>query len=405
MRHEAAREPLTLREAGEINLPEGAARLQSLALIAGAAGVVVTLLALLFDPRYFFRGWLVGWVFWAGVALGCLALSLLHHLTHGDWGIILRRVMEAATRTLPWLLLLFIPLAFGMETLYEWAQPDKVAEHELLQAKAPYLNKWFFLVRQVLYFLIWGAAAFLISRMSARQDRGEDPGITRRMQLLAGPALAGYCLAVTFASVDWLMSLQPEWYSTMFGVYLMGSQALAALAFLIVFALWLSRREPLDRVFHPRHFHDYGKLLFAFVMLWAYFSFSQFLIMWSGDLPEEIHFYLNRFHHGWGVVALLLVVFHFALPFVFLLSRDLKRNARRLAWIAGLMLVMRWVDLLWQVEPAFHGENAQNPAMYWAYLAAPVGIGGLWLWLFLRELRKQPLLPVNDPYLPEALVP
>ena len=402
MRREEAREPLTLREAGELSLPAGADRLQRLALIAGVAGVVVTALAFLVDRDYFFRAWLVGWVFWVGVALGCLALSLLHHLTHGDWGIVLRRVMEAATRTLPWMLLLFIPLVFGVKELYEWARPEVVAEHELLQAKEPYLNVPFFLIRQILYFLIWGAAAFLISRMSVRQDRGADPNITRRMQLFAGPALAGYCLAVTFASVDWLMSLQPEWYSTIYGVYLMGSQALAALAFLIVFALWLARNEPLDRVFHPRHFHDYGKLLFAFVMLWAYFSFSQFLIMWSGDMPEEIHFYLERFHHGWGVVALLLVIFHFALPFVFLLSRDLKRNARRLVWIAGLMLVMRWLDLLWQVEPAFH---EQNPAMYWAYLAAPIGIGGLWLFLFLRELRKQPLLPVNDPYLPEALGP
>ena len=401
MRHEA-REPLTVREAGAIELPAGVDRIQSLALYAGIAGVVVTALAFFIDPDYFFRAWLVGWVYWVGVALGCLALSLLHHLTHGDWGIVLRRVMEAATRTLPWMLLLFAPLLLGLQELYVWARPEEVEHHELLHAKAPYLNVPFFILRQFLYFAIWAAAAFLISRMSARQDRGEDPGITRRMQLLAGPSLAGYCLAVTFASVDWLMSLQPEWYSTIYGVYLMGSQALTALAFLITFGLWMARREPLDRVLHPRLFHDYGKLFFAFVMLWAYFSFSQFLIMWSGNLPEEISFYLERFHHGWGLVALLLVVFHFALPFVFLLSRDLKRNARRLVWIAGLMLVMRWVDLLWQVEPAFH---EQNPAMYWAYLAAPIGIGGLWLFFFLRELRKAPLLPINDPYLPEALVP
>jgi hypothetical protein len=402
MRHEAAREPLTLGEAGAINLPAGADRIQSLALYAGIAGVVVTALAFLIDPDYFFRAWLVGWVYWVGVALGCLALSLLHHLTHGDWGIVLRRVMEAATRTLPWMLLLFFPLVFGLKELYIWARPEDVQAHELLQAKEPFLNVPFFLIRQVLYFAVWVAAAWLISRMSARQDRGEDPGITRRMQLFAGPSLAGYCLAVTFASVDWLMSLQPEWYSTIYGVYLMGSQALTALAFLITFGLWLSRREPLDRVLHPRLFHDYGKLFFAFVMLWAYFSFSQYLIIWSGNLPEEASFYLERFKHGWGAVALALVVFHFALPFVFLLSRDLKRNARRLVWIAGLMLVMRWVDLLWQVEPAFH---KQNPAMYWVYLAAPVGIGGLWLFFFLRELRKAPLLPVNDPYLAEALVP
>lgn len=396
------REPMTLGEAAAVELPASAGRLQWLALIAGVAGVVLCLVGLLFDRDYFFRAWLVGWTYWMGVALGCLAISLLHHLTHGDWGIILRRTMEAATRTLPVLLILFVPLAFGLQELYVWARPEEVAAHHLLKLKEPYLRVDFFLIRQLLYFVIWGAAAYLMSGLSARQDRGDDPAVTRRMQLLAGPALAGYCLAITFASVDWLMSLQPEWYSTIYGVYLMGSQALAALAFLITFALWLSRREPLDRVFYPRHFHDYGKLFLAFVMLWAYFSFSQFLITWSGNLPEEIRFFLERFHGGWGAVALALVVFHFALPFLLLLSRDLKRHAGRLAAVAALMLVMRWVDLLWQVEPAF---EHRNPAMYWLYLAAPIGIGGLWLFFFLRELGKRPLLPVNDPYLPEALVP
>jgi hypothetical protein len=381
--------------------PADVDRLQRLALIAGGLGAVVCVVGLLLSRQYFFRAWLVGWVYWVGVALGCMALSMLNHLTHGSWGIVLRRVMEAASRTLPVLLILGLPLLLGMERLYPWARPE-AADDPLLQLKAPYLNVPFYAVRLVLYFVIWGGLAFTLSRMSQRQDRGEDPGITRRMQVLSAPGLAAYCLAVTFASVDWLMSLQPAWYSTMYGVYLLGSQVLSALAFLITFGLWLSRREPMDRVLHPRLFHDYGKLFLAFVMLWAYFSFSQFLIMWAGNLPEEIHFYLERFHHGWGAVSIGLVLFHFAVPFVLLLSRDLKRNARRLAWVALLMLVMRWVDLLWQVEPAF---ERQTPAMYWMYVAAPVAIGGLWLAWFLRELRKHPLLPVNDPYLPEALVP
>jgi hypothetical protein len=403
MRAAAKREPLSLNEAAAINLPAGADRLQRTALIAGVVALVVCVLGAFLSPDYFFRAWLVGWVYWVGVALGCLALSLLHHLTHGDWGIVLRRTMEAATRTLPALLILGLPLLFGMQTLYPWARPE-AASDPLLQAKAPYLNVPFYIGRFFAYFLIWGGLAFLFSRMSRRQDEGDDPGITRRMQVFAAPSLAAYCLAVTFASVDWLMSLQPAWYSTIYGVYVMGSQALSALAFLIAFGLWLSRREPLDRVLHPRLFHDYGKLLLAFVMLWAYFAFSQFLIMWSGNIPEEIHFYLHRFHHGWGAVALSLVVLHFALPFVLLLSRDLKRDASRLVWVAGLMLVMRWVDLVWQVEPAFDPKQ-QNPAMYWMYLAAPIAIGGLWLAYFLRELRSRPMLPVNDPYLPEALVP
>ena len=401
MRAAVHREPLTLGEAAAINLPAGADRLQRTALITGAVALAVCVLGAFLSPDYFFRSWLVGWVYWVGVALGCLALSLLHHLTHGGWGIVLRRTMEAATRTLPGLLILGVPLLFGMQRLYPWARPEAANDH-LLQAKEPYLNVPFYMVRFVLYFVIWGGLAFLLSRMSQRQDRGDDPGITRRMQIVSAPALAAYCLAVTFASVDWLMSLQPAWYSTIYGVYLMGSQGLSALAFLIAFGLWLSRREPMDRVLHPRLFHDYGKLMLAFVMLWAYFSFSQFLIIWSGNIPEEIHFYLERFHHGWGFVALALVIFHFALPFVLLLSRNLKRDAGRLVWVAGLMLVARWIDLLWQVEPSF---ERQTPAMYWMYLAAPIAIGGLWLAYFLRELRSRPMLPVNDPYLPEALVP
>lgn len=401
MRAAVRREPLSLNEAAAINLPEGADRLQRTSLLVGIAALVVCVIGAFLNPDYFFRAWLVGWVYWVGVALGCLALSLLHHLTHGDWGIVLRRVMEAATRTLPGLLILGLPLLAGMKRLYPWARPE-AANDALMQAKAPYLNQPFYIVRFILYFLIWGGLAFLMSRMSQRQDKGDDPGITRRMQVFAAPSLAAYCLAVTFASVDWLMSLQPAWYSTIYGVYLMGSQALSALAFLIAFGLWLSRREPLDRVLHPRLFHDYGKLLLAFVMLWAYFSFSQFLIMWSGNIPEEIHFYLERFHHGWGAVALALLLLHFALPFVLLLSRNLKRDAGRLVWVAGLMLVMRWVDLLWQVEPSF---ERQSPAMYWMYVAAPIAIGGLWLAYFLRELRSRPMLPVNDPYLAEALVP
>jgi hypothetical protein len=403
MRAAVKREPLSLNEAAAINLPEGADRLQRTALVAGVVALVVCVLGAFLSPDYFFRSWLVGWVYWVGVSLGCLALSLLHHLTHGGWGIVLRRTMEAATRTLPVLLILGVPLLFGMPRLYPWARPE-AASDPLLQVKAPYLNVPFYIVRMLLYFLIWGGLAFLLSGMSRRQDKGEDPGITRRMQLFAAPGLAAYCLAVTFAAVDWLMSLQPAWYSTIYGVYLMGSQALSALAFLIAFGLWLSRREPMDRVLHPRLFHDYGKLTLAFVMLWAYFSFSQFLIMWAGNIPEEIHFYLYRFRHGWGVVALSLVLLHFALPFVLLLSRDLKRDAGRLVWVAGLLLVMRWVDLVWQVEPAFKPEQ-QNAAMYWMYLAAPIAIGGLWLAYFLRELRSRPMLPVNDPYLPEALVP
>ena len=382
--------------------PAAVDRVQRLGLIAGGAGAVLCLLGLFLSPAYFFRAWLVGWVYWMGVTLGCCAIFMLHHLTRGAWGLVARRVLEAASRTLPALLVLFLPIAFGMRQIYEWARREIVRGDAILQHKQPYLNVPFFLVRLVVYFLVWGGFAWILNRMSLRQDRGDDPGITRRMQLIAGPGLAAYCLAVTFASVDWLMSLQPHWFSTIYGIYLMGSQGLSALAFLIVAALYLSRREPMAAVIQPRHFHDWGKLFLAFVMLWAYFSFSQFLIIWAGNLPEEISFFGARTRGAWGAVAIAIVLFHFALPFVLLLSRDLKRNARRLAVVAVLMLVMRWVDLLWQVEPAFPVAE-RSAAMYWLYVAAPVTIGGLWLFVFVRELKKRPLLPLNDPYLAEAI--
>jgi hypothetical protein len=384
--------------------PAAVDRLQRTALLVGIAGLVVCALGGFLSPDYFFRSWLVGWVYWVGIAAGSLAIMMLHHMTHGAWGLVVRRVLEASARTLPFLLLLSIPLLFGLQRVYLWARPEVVAHDALLQAKHPYLNVPFFLVRLVLFFVIWSGLAYKLSSMSRRQDEGTDAGITRRMQLLSGPGLAGYCLAVTFFAVDLLMSVEPHWFSTIYGVYLMGSQGLSALAFLITFALWLSRREPMDAVIKPGHFHDWGKLFLAFTMLWAYFNFSQFLITWAGNLPEEITWYLHRIRGGWGAVALALVAFHFALPFVLLLSRDLKRNARRLVWVAGLMLLMRLVDLFWQVEPAYIGETgAQNPLFYWMYLAAPVGIGGLWMWWFLRELKRNPLLPVNDPYLAEAI--
>ncbi|MFY9821141.1 MAG: hypothetical protein WAM82_07150 [Thermoanaerobaculia bacterium] len=387
-------------DAAAFAAPADVDRIQRLALITGIVGLAVSLLGLWLSPQYFYRAWLVGWVFWVGVTLGCLAISLLNHLTRGAWGLVIRRVLEAASRTLPLLLVLALPLAFGLKSLYLWARPEAVQADALLQAKAPYLNVPFFLTRLVLYFLVWGGVAFVMSRLSRRQDLQPDSRLARRMQLIAGPALAAYCLAVTFAAVDWLMSLQPHWFSTIYGVYLMGSQGLAALAFLIVFALWLSRREPMSRVLQPRHFHDWGKLFFAFVMLWAYFSFSQFLIIWAGNLPEEISFYLPRMRGGWGALFLAIALFHFLLPFLLLLSRDLKRSGRRLVIVAVLMLVMRWLELVWQVEPAFPDHNA---GFYWLYLVAPVTLGGFWLAWFLRELKTRPLLPINDPDLPEAI--
>ena len=397
-------EPVRRIDPAELSAPAAVDRLRVLALMAGGAGVVLLAIGGFLQPEYFFRSYLVGWVFWTGVALGSLALVMIHTMTHGSWGVAARRVLEAATRTLPWMLLLFLPLAInlllGYDNLYEWNNAEE--QSALHYGKGIYLGTPAFLGRLAFYFAIWLFLSFSLNRLAARQDREADPGLIAKMKHIAGPGIVLWALCVTFAAVDWLMSLQPHWFSTIYGVWLMGSMGLSALAFLIVFSVWLWRREPMNEVLRPGHFHDWGKLMLAFTMLWAYFSFSQFLIIWSGNLPEENIWYKQRITGGWGAIAILIVVFHFAVPFLLLLSRDLKRNPRQLVFVASLMIVMRLVDLFWQVEPGFAPEH-QAPAFYWMYLAAPLAIGGIWFWLFLGELKKRPLLPVNDPYLAEAL--
>jgi hypothetical protein len=386
--------------------PPDVDRLQRTALLAGVVGLAASIAGGILSPDTFFRSWLVAWVFWVGVAVGSLAILMLHHMSRGAWGLVVRRVLESAARTLPWLavpaLVFFLP--GGLRRIYLWARPEVVAHDALLQGKAVYLNPLFWGFRLFLYLAIWSVFAFVLSRLSWRQDDTADAGLTRRMQLIAGPGIVVYGLVASLAAVDWLMSIETHWYSTIYGIYLIGCQGLSAFAFLILFAYWLSRRAPMDRVLQPGHFHDWGKLLLAFTMLWAYFCFSQFLIVWSGNLPEEISWYLHRVRGGWGVIAIALVVFHFALPFALLLSRDRKRRPSRLLKVALLMVLMRIVDLFWQVEPSYVGETGvQHPAWDWMYLAAPVAVGGFWLWLFLRELKRRPLLPIHDPYLAEAI--
>jgi hypothetical protein len=387
--------------AAEIRDVPSLARLQNRALIVGLLGVAAGALGAFTNVEQFFRSWMIGFLFCLGLALGSLALLMLQHLSGGQWGMVSRRVFEASSRTIPFVALLFIPLLFGMQELFLWARPEAVQADAILQSKAPYLNVKFFLARAVIYFIVWMACSTLLSRWSAEQDRGlaRTPAESVRFRVLSAPGLLAYVLTMTFASVDWVMSLDPHWYSTIFGLLTVAGQALAALALTIAVLALIFPSGALGQFVTPRHFHDLGKLLLAFVMLWAYLSFSQFLIIWSGNLPEELPWYLERMRGGWGVVALVLVVGHFALPFVLLLSRDLKKHASLLAKVALMVLAARLVDLIWLIAPVF--EHHGFP-IHWMDIVIPVGLIGVWLFIFTRHLRSRPLLPVNDPYFKEA---
>ena len=309
-------------------------RVRSRALIAGVVGLAGCGIGLLVDRDHFFRAWLVAYMLFLGIALGSLALMMVQHLSGGVWGVF-RRIFEASSRTLPLLVVLFVPVLLGIGTLYPWSHADHVATDEVLRHKSAYLNPTFFVVRAVIYFAGWWGIATLLNKWSRLQDSG-DLAVNTRIQRLSGAGLVFYALAITFAGVDWIMSLNPHWYSTIFGFLMMGGQGLAALAFTIIVSTFLFKHEPMSGLLKPHHFHDLGKLMFAFVMLWAYFNFSQYLLTFAANLVEEIPYMITRTSNGWQYLAIFLVTFHFFVPWLLLLSRNLKRTPYRLVVIARL---------------------------------------------------------------------
>ena len=369
-------------------------------LITGAVLLAVSAVGLFSGAGDFLHAWLIGFLFCLGLALGSMSFLMLQYLTGGAWGIVSRRVFEAATRTLPLVAALFIPVAIGMRTLYEWARPESVRQNALLQHRQGYMNPAMFVIRAVVYFAVWMALSHYLNRWSAAEDEGfaEQP---RKLAKMSAAGLIVYVFTITFAAVDWAESLQTQWYSTMWGFLFVAGEGLAGIAFVIL-VLWLLRRaEPMSRVLRPAHFHDIGKLLLMMVMIWAYFSFAQLLIVWSGDLPHEIAYYLPRFLTSWGWLGVALVLAQFLVPFLLLLSAPLKRNALLLSMVAILVLVMRYMDLAWMVLPGYHKAAFH---MSWLAITAPLGLLCIWSWLFLRELPRRPLLPIHAPELEEALV-
>ena len=365
-------------------------RVQRAAWVIGAIGLALCALGAFLNRGQLFHSYLFAYVFWLGIALGCLGIVMLHNLSGGGWGAEIRGLLEAGMGTIPILALLFLPLLFGLRDLYDWARPEVVAKDAFLQHKAAYLNLPFFLVRAALYFALWIGAGVVITRWSARA-RELDAAAHARLRGISGPGLVLYVLTITFASMDWIMTLEPHWYSTIFGVHFLGGHGLAALAFTILLAAFQWRDAPAAQQISLGHRLDLGNLLLGFVMLWGYFTLSQWLIIWSGNLPEEAVWYTHRNQGGWEWLPRLLVLFHFVVPFLLLLSRRNKQRARILAAIAAAILLMRLVDVYWYTLPAFRpGELS----LHWLDAAATLGIGGVWFAGFLWRLRS-PAMPVQ----------
>ena len=373
--------------------------------IAGALAIIVAVLR--HDgPDEFFRGYLLSFMAWLGIALGSMVILMLRHLTKGGWGMIIRRILGAAMRTLPLFALLFIPLLFALPRLYPWARPlgdvpDKNLRQHLQNITHSYLNVHGFVIRAIIYFAIWGTLIFLLTKWSKEQDRPPVRDNSARFKVLSGPGIILYGFTISFAAIDWTMSLDPSWISTIYPLIILIGEVLSALCFAVVIERILFRYRPMSELLKPEYVHDHGKFMLTFIMVWAYFSFSQWLIIWAGNLPEEITWYTKRLGGGWGWIGLFLVLFHFAVPFAILLSRPFKRDVTKLVWLAMWLMLMRYLDLFWVIEPNF----SKTITVTWADIIVPVAMGGLWLAYFCRNLASMPLVPAYDAFASEVLHP
>ncbi|MEM8962981.1 MAG: hypothetical protein AAGD38_15975 [Acidobacteriota bacterium] len=399
------------------------AALRGKVLIFALFGLGGAAVGLFLDQQAFLRAWLQGWLWSLNICVGMLALCMLNHQSGGLWGIVMRRTFEVAGKSLWLFLILSTPLVIsvlgpviGMELLpvaFPWADPEIVAHDKLIQKKVAYLNSWFWFARLLIYFAVWLGFAHFLASWSKKWDETGDPRWEQRLKVLAAAGLVCYVITVTFASVDWIMSIDPHWFSAIFGVAWVGGSGLGALSLTVALMVFMRTRKPMDRVLNKRLFHDYGKLMLAFTMLWTYFMIGQYIIIWSGNLPEEVGWFIDRGTNGWQLLSVALILGHFALPFVVLLSADLKKKPTKFIWVAVWVLAMRWLDYYWQVAPSFSRDwsvvaegASHHPAesiganvVTWlpVDILTALGIGALWLWFMLGQLQGRPLLPLHEP--------
>jgi hypothetical protein len=369
-------------------------RLQKQLMVCGIIGLVLCAIFGISSSQQFFRSYLMAYVFWVSAPLGCTALLMVHHLTGGWWGLPIRRILEAGSRSIRLMAVLFIPILIGMSQIYSWARPQDVQSDPILQAKRWYLNPTGFTVRAVVYFAVWLLLVYLLNKWSREQDETANPVLADRMGALSGPGLMFWALAVTGAAVDWVMSLEPHWFSTIYGMLFIVIECLSALALSLFVLRMLADHEPIKSSVEPKRFIDLGSLLLAFVLLWAYLSFDQLVIIWAGNLKDEIPWYMQRAFGGWAPVGVVLVVLHFFLPFFMLLQRGVKRRIRVLATVAALIFCLTLVDIYWIVVPSY---EVMAPRLHLLDIFSVIGIGGLWGAGFLWQLNKLPLLPLHDP--------
>jgi hypothetical protein len=399
-----------MADLGNFNAPPEINRLRTMALGIGGIALIVWAIGLYLQPEQALRSWLLGFIFWGGIGIGSIGVLILQYLTGGAWGVVIRRVVEAGSRTLPLIVVLWLPLAFGITWLYEWTHLSPEVD-QVIRDRGWFMTPQSWILRSVIYFALFGVIVYLLNKWGGLQDKTDNyedaEKYLGKATAFCGPTMVIYALLVTFAVVDWVMMLDPHFFSTMWGLLFVAGWALSCFCFSVVLLAYLSDKAPMNRVLGFRHFHDLGKLMLALVMVWAYFNFSQFLIIWSGNIPEETGWYITRMTGAWGYIGVALVFLHFAFPYLLLLRQDLKRKAKMLASVAVFILIMRLVDMFYLIGPNpridTHGLEQGAFVLSWLDFVAPIAVGGIWLWYFLGQLMKRPLVPVMDPFLENAI--
>jgi hypothetical protein len=374
---------------------------------------------------HFYRAWVVGLVLTFGFSCGGLLLLMLQYVTGGKWGLLLRRPLEAMSRTLPLIIIYWLGLGLGLKRLYMWANPQLAQDdlkaglingsqleaiHHAIEWKRPMLNVGTYWAVTAICFAIWGLYTWRLSAMGLKREKetlASTPYWIKKFENISGPGIVVYSLTMTAAVIYWVMSMDVTWYSSVYGLLFLVGQAYQVMALAIITSLALAKAEPFKTILRGTEQYDLGKFTFAFVMLNMYLAFGQFLIIWSGNLPEEIPWYMDRINGHWGVICTLDFMFHWLVPFSLLLSRDIKRNKKRLTRVCQWMIFAKAFDLFWLVEPNFK-DAARNLHFSWGileYIAVPVAMTALWVAYYCRQLQARPLVVTNDPHVAEILEP
>lgn len=383
----------------KLNLP---AKVRNIAYALIAIGLFLGAIGLMLDFTHAIYNYLLTFVFILSLSLGAMFLIALEYVVGADWSVPFRRINEFFASVLPYLLILVIPLFLSLHSLFHWTHTETVQSDKILQGKTPYLNETFFLIRNIIFIIVWSLFFYLMTKNSRRQDLDADQKHTRNNIKLAAGFIPVFAITVTLASIDWLMSLEPHWFSTIFGIYFFAGSVVASFSAVTLAGAFLWEHRLLNPKINEEHFHNFGSLLFTFINFWGYIAFSQYMLIWYANMPEETFWLINRWQGGWIWGSLLLIFVHFVVPYFMLLSQPSKMNIKKLKFVSIWLLIAHFIDLYWLIMPQMKTDKT-GILYFFIDIAFPIAAVGFIVLIFYFNSKKHNILPVGDPKLKRGL--